>query len=459
MTTWRAAVGVGIAGLLLGAIGGCAARLPPEPPAITTPKFPEFIVPAPPPGLGTPAALERHDVGWRWLQSGDLRAAERNFQSALKQAPNFYPAEVGLGYVAFVKKNPKDSLLHFDRAVVSNPRYAPALAGRAEVLLATGENAAAVKSIEAALVADPSLEALRSRLQVLRLRNQQQDITTARKLAESGKLDEARTAYQAAIAASPQSPFLHRELAEIERRAGNVDAALDAAKKAAELELDEPRTHVLLGELYESKGDFAHAVEAFSTALSLQPDAALSEKVDALRSRAAVAAMPPEFRQIETAASVTRAQLSALLAVRLEPLLTQSRRVNAVVITDTRGNWASAHILTVARAGVMEVYANHTFQPDAIVRRADLAQAASHVLELIAARSPQLAAAWRNARTRKFPDVGPRHLNYQAVSLAVEAGVMSTAPGGSFELTRPVTGAEALAAVDKLQELGGRPLR
>ena len=124
---------------LMVVVTGCAPKTAPLPPAVTSPKFTDFVQPQPPPGLGTPAALERHDVGWRWLQSGDLRAAERNFQSALKQAPNFYPAEVGLGYVAFVKKNPKDSLLHFDRAVVSNPRYAPALAGRAEVLLATGE--------------------------------------------------------------------------------------------------------------------------------------------------------------------------------------------------------------------------------------------------------------------------------------------------------------------------------
>ena len=36
---------------------------------------------------------------------------------------------------------------------------------------------------------------------------------------------------------------------------------------------------------------------------------------------------------------------------------------------------------------------------------------------------------------------------------------MTTAPDGSFQLTRPVTGAEAVAAVDKLAELGGRPVR
>jgi hypothetical protein len=42
------------------------------------------------------------------------------------------------------------------------------------------------------------------------------------------------------------------------------------------------------------------------------------------------------------------------------------------------------------------------------------------------------------------------------VSLAVEAGVMSTLEDGSFQLTRPVTGREAVAAVGKLQELAGQ---
>jgi len=192
--------------------------------------------------------------------------------------------------------------------------------------------------------------------------------------------------------------------------------------------------------------------------VTLQPDDALGEKVEALRSRAMFEAMPAEYREIETSPTVTRAQLASLLAVRLEPLLAQARRVNAVVITDTRNSWASPYILSVARAGIMEVYPNHTFQPDQFVRRADLAAAASSVLELIASRSPVLGATWRSAR-RKFPDVGPRHLSYPAVSLTVEAGVMTTLEDGSFQLGQPVTGAEAVGAVNKLQELGGRPAK
>jgi tetratricopeptide (TPR) repeat protein len=446
------------AACLLILAAACAPKTIPAPPAVSTPKYPDYIFPAPPTGIGTPAAIERHQAGWGWLQAGDLRSAERNFSAALKQSPPFYPAEAGLGYVALAQKKHKESLVHFDRAVVMNPRYAPALGGRAEALLALGEEEEAVQSIEAALQADPSLTGLRTRIQVLRFRDQQQEIARARQLAEANKFDEARAAYIAAIEASPQSPFLHRELADVERRAGDLDSALDHAHKAAELEPEEPRAHVMLGEIYETRGEFARAADEFSSAVALQPDDALSAKIEDLRARAVFAAMPPEYRAIGDSPSLTRGQLAALLAVKLEPLLTGARNASAVVITDTRAHWAAPYILTVARSAVMDPFPNHTFQPDQVVLRADLARAVSRTLNLIAKRQPQLAAAWRSPR-RKFPDVPTGHLSYPAAALAVEAGVMTTAADGSFQLTRPVTGTEAIAAIDKLAQLGGHPAR
>ena len=43
--------------------------------------------------------------------------------------------------------------------------------------------------------------------------------------------------------------------------------------------------------------------------------------------------------------------------------------------------------------------------------------------------------------------------------MAVESGVMATLNDGTFQLTRPVTGQEALRAVKKLEELSGRKPR
>jgi tetratricopeptide (TPR) repeat protein len=421
-------------------------------PPPTSPRFPDFVYPAVPEGAGTPAVRERHEIGWRWLQAGDPRAAERNFQAALKQAPDFYPAAAGLGYAALARKDEKEAVEHFDRAVVANPRYAPALVGRGEALLALGDRQMALASLEAAMAADPRLEGLKSRVDVLRFQAQQEGVARARTLAEAGKLAEARTAYEAALAASPQSPFLHRELAFVEHRDGNLQAALAHALEAAKLDPYDARSLALAGEIYEAQGDYERAREAYASSVALEPNPALAEKIEGLRARAAFAAMPEEYRLIGTSPTVTREQLAALLGVRLEALVSRTRSQNAVVITDTRGSWAAPWILAVASAGLMEVYPNHTFQPHTLVRRGDLARAASRALSLIAAGNPALAAAWRETR-HTFPDVSPAHLSYPAASLAVTAGVMTTLEGGAFQLTRPVTGSEALAAVEKLEEL------
>jgi tetratricopeptide (TPR) repeat protein len=437
---------------LLLACAACGPKKVELPPPAAAAKYPDFVFPAVVEGLGTPAAVERHHAGWLWLQAGDLRAAQRNFETALKLSQGFYPAEAGLGYVGLAKKAENEAVTHFDRAVVANPRYAPALVGRGEALLAIGERDMALKSFEAAVVADPNLAPLRTRIEVLRVRMQQDDVALARKATEAGRHAEARQAYERAIAASPESPFLYRELAGVLRQEGNLDEALKQAVKVIELEPTDARGHVLLGEIHEARNDQPNALAAYEAAMAIEPTDTLHRKVDALREALALAALPLEFQQIATSEEISREQLAALVGVRLDPLLKRVGRTASVVITDTRGSWAGPWILSVTRAGVMEVYPNHTFQPAALVRRGELADAASRVLSLIAAQNPTLGAAWRSAK-RTFADVPPAHLSYSAASLSVEAGVMAPLADGTFQLARPITGPEAVAAVKKLEEL------
>jgi tetratricopeptide (TPR) repeat protein len=445
--------------LALGAGAGCNAN--PKltlPPAGAAPHFPDYVFPSVPARLAPPGVDALHELGWRWLQAGDPKSAERNFTAALKQAPGFYPSEAGLGYTALARKDAKEAASHFERALAANAAYAPALAGRGDALLTLGQRGQALSAFEAAVAADPQLASLRSRIEVLRFRGLQDDVDVARKAAEAGRLQDARLMYERTIAASPDSPFLYRELAIVEKREGNLTRALDHAQKAATLNPTESRNFITIGEIYEAQGDYGKASDAYATSVSLEPNEAIEAKLDDLKAKDAFAAMPTEYRSIETSQTVTRAQLAALIGVRLDDLLKRAPRSNSVVITDTRGSWAATWILSVARAGLMEVYPNHTFEPNVAVRRADLAQTASSALTLIASSNPKLAATLRTARGR-FPDVPPGHLNYQAASAAVESGVMTTTSDGTFQLSRPITGQEAVAAVGRLAELSGRQAR
>ena len=441
--------------VLAAAASSCAPKTAVPPVAPGEPRFPEFVFPKAAPDATADLQFQ-HETAWRFLQAGDLKAAERGFSSVVKQSPGFYPAEAGLGYTALARKDYKAALAHFERALAASSPYAPALVGRAQAYLAINEHARALESFDAALAADPSLVTVRHNADVLRLQVMQGGVGSARKAADEGRLADARAAYEQAILSSPQSPFLFRELALVELRDGRLPAALVHARKAVELEPGDSRNHIALGDVLEAQGDYPKAIEALTAAAAADPNEALNRRLEALRGKGALAALPEAYRAIETSPSITRAQLAALIGVQLDDVVKRAPERGGSVVTDVRDSWAAEWILPVTRAGFMEVFPNHTFQPNAVVRRGDLAAAVSRMLRAIAAGKPQLAARLQGARG-KFTDVPPGHLSYPAASVAVEGGVMAPLEDGSFQLTRPVSGAEALAAIRKLQELDGTP--
>jgi len=419
-------------------------------PIVTTPKFPEYVQPTVPPDLAGSLAVTGLERGWRFFQGGDNRSAERELAAGLKLAPSFYPAEAALGYIELSKKDGKTGLAHFDRAIELQGSYVPALVGRGQALLALNRDTEAIAAFGAALAVDPSLTELQRRIEVLRFRGLERDLAAAREAARSNRLEEAVRAYNAAIASSPESAFLYRELAVVERQTGAADSALTHFRKAVELEPSDAASLAQIGDLLETGGDSQGALAMYGQSLAIEPNAAVEAKRDGIIARAELMKLPEEYRAIESAPEVTRADLSALIGVRLSSLVLAMRSREPLVVTDVRPHWAETWIMAVARAGIIEPYANHTFMPRQVIRRADLAQAITKILERLG--TPVQARAWQSARG-KFSDISQGHLAYPAASVAVAAGVMTAANDGSFQPARLVTGAEAIEAVARLQAM------
>jgi tetratricopeptide (TPR) repeat protein len=438
--------------LLLAGAAGCTHAV--APPAVATaPKYPEFMFP----GLPAPVEprqaelLAQHDAAWRWLQAGDLTRAEREFQAVLKRSPGFYPSEAALGYLELARHNNQAALDHLDRVLQVHASYVPAAVGRGHALLAEGKEPEALAAFEAALKADPTLTDIGRRVEVLRARQAQERVTAARRAAQTGRLNEAVQAYEAAIAASPDSAFLFRDLADVEVKQGQKDQALVHYRKAIQLDPTDVPSRLRIAEMLEATDDIQGALAMYDEANNLEPSAEISRKRAALEARAAYLRLPAEYRAIPDAEAITRGDLAALIGLRLQPLLA-SVAAQPAVITDTRNYWAESWINETASAGVMDVFENHTFQPRTIVRRSDLAQAVSRLLKIVASRQPQLLKDWQS-RQQKMSDVGVSNLNYADASLSVSAGILPLLEGGSFQLTRAVTGAEAIDAVTKIEQL------
>jgi tetratricopeptide (TPR) repeat protein len=437
-------------------VSACAPKVIPAP-VVTTPKYPEFVRPAVPPGLAATVAATSHDRGWAFLQTGDLRTAEREFATALRVAPTFYPSETALGWLEMARKDAGAALPHFERALELNPQHADFAAsiGRAQALLALGREGDALAAFEAALALEPNDVDLAQRIEVLKFRGLEQGLARARDLARGGRLDDAVRAYTSAIASSPESPFLYRELAAVERQKGDLDAAQAHFEKAVSLDPTDARSVAQIGDILVEKGDIEGADKAYSDSLAIEPNEDVERRLDELRARVALSRLPAEYRAIDDAAQMTRGDLAALIGVRLAPLVQGgNRRADAALITDVRSHWAATWIMAVARAGVIEPYANHAFQPRGLVHRIDLAQAVARLLAQVAAQDPSRARAWDSARL-KFSDLSAAHIAYPAASAAVASGVMSTGPDASFQPSRVVSGAEAIEAVQKIEALAG----
>ena len=287
--------------------------------------------------------------------------ADRELQAAAAE-PGFYPGVAGRGYLALAREAYARAVDDFDAALGSEPDYVPALVGRGQALLGLDRSADALASFEAALAVDASLTEVRSRIDVLRFRVLQDEIDVARREAAAGRVDAAREAYERAIVASPDTGFLYRELAEVELTVGDLDAALQQARRATELGAMDGDAFATLARVYEARVDFASAADAFAQAARLTPDTARARALDVAAARARDTFLPDEFRAIGTRASITRGEMAALVGVRLPELLDTAGPAQ-VVVTDIQGHWAALWIAGAIRAGVMDEFPNHTFQP------------------------------------------------------------------------------------------------
>ena len=88
------------------------------------------------------------------------------------------------------------------------------------------------------------------------------------------------------------------------------------------------------------------------------------------------------------------------------------------------------------------MYQNNEFYPRMEVLRSMLVEAAYRVLELVGAAS--------GAPRPTLSDPPPEHLLYRPVQAIVGLGILELKANGDFDLLEPVSGAEAMRAIERL---------
>lgn len=427
--------------LALAALAAACAR--PAPRAPLPPDTEEYAFPTSAPGELTPKETERLEKAWLALRAGDVARAERDLQALLRNRPGLVAAETALGYARLRAGRLDEAQRLFEAILARREDYVPALIGAASTARRAGRGEDALELLRRAETAAPQDAGIRRKLAEARLQLTEHRLAEGRAAVAAGDRTGAERIYRAAIEDAPEVSGLRLELADLLSGQG------DRAGAIAVLEADphEDRQVLLrLAELQAAGQELDRALGTYRRILARDPrdDEALRQSVY-VRGQIELQSMPEEYRRIASAPTITRADLAALLAVKVSALSRVPQGTPPVAI-DISGSWARDHILKALAYDAMTVYPNHTFQPGATVRRGDVARAVQRVLDLLSHPAGSAPA---------LTDMSRGNLNYYPAARAVAAGLMDLTPAGAFEPWRPVSGAEAAQILDGLVRLVG----
>jgi len=418
--------------------GACAKRVAPPPP-----EGEDYASPVAAPGEVSAGEARELRAAWLDVLAGDPAAAARRYEGLLKRRPGLVPARVGLGYARLRGGRPADAAVLFEASLAARPDDVPALVGAGSAAFRRGDLDAAIGFYRRAQAVAPDDALVRRRLPSLRLQATERRMSLAQAALERGDAEAAVREYTGALEAAPEVAGVRIALAEILVARGDVPGAV--ALLEADPSGDRQAALRRAGLLMEQQ-DFARAAEAYRGLAALDPgDEAARAGERAARAGLELLSLPEEYRRLPEAVRITRADLAALVVVRVRALGRTGPGEPRVAV-DIGTSWAREYVARALALGIMEVYPNHTFQPEAIVRRVDLARAAARALERL---------GWPRSAAPVPADMSRAHLDYAAVERVLGAGLMSLGASGGFEPWRVVSGREAVEVMDALARLSG----
>ena len=422
---------------------GLASCATPRPVAAPPPPGGEYVFPSSPAGDLRPDQERRIQKAWQALLSGDPTVAERELQKALRRDPGLVPAETALAYVRLEQGRLAEAGRAFEAVLKRRTDYVPALAGSAQVAQRAGDTEGALRAYRRAVALAPEDALLRRRLAEVRIQLTEKRVADARAAMQAGHAEEAEAQYRAALEAAPEVAGLRMELASLLADRGDKAAAIEALRADP---TQDRQVLLRLGQMLTETKDLAGALEAYRRMLAKDPrDEEALRRSQEVRQALELLQMPEEYRAIAAAPRISRAELAALLGVKVTALSRVPSGPPKVAI-DISGSWAREHIIKALGMDLMNVYPNHTFQPGATVRRGELARAVARVLDLL---------RFAPAPTPALSDMTASNLYYAPAARTVAAGLMDLTPSGAFEAWRPVSGQEAVDVIEGLIRLVG----
>ena len=221
-------------------------------------------------GCGLASRNGSVDAGLKYQANGEYRAAYIEAKKVLQRDNKNGDAWLLLGQASLRLGNPKDALSDLESAKANNVSEERWAVPMGQALLATGQYDQLLKTLAADRPFEPKVKA---RVAVLR----------GDAYRGLGQLDQARTAYQAALTSDSKSPGALVGLAKLESIAHDANAASNHVQQALAAAPDNPQALVAKADLAFESGDLAGAEATYQKVLGFKnPDWLPQERFYAL---------------------------------------------------------------------------------------------------------------------------------------------------------------------------------
>jgi len=435
---------------LLAFLPSCAPRRPPRAVSVylENPLASESVE-----TLTSQESLRDFQKGWRQLESGDTHGAGEAFARLKRERDWRRPAQVAAGYVSLVDDHRSHAIAVFREVLSSMPSNLSALLGLAQGLEAEGSYEGAYEAYRSALAVSPTHSFAQLRADITRLQVTDGLVRRATESAAQGKVKDAISTYEKAVALSPDRASLYMEIGNLYLRQSDYPRAITYLQQAVDKEPQQTEVKSRLAEALFLNDNLEQAQGLYRELLEADPKNSdygtrLRMVEDAIKWRM----VPQQFKEIPSARVLSREMLAALIAVKVPEAVGQ--RPGGQDIAIDIGGWSREYVLQVVGSGIMDVYPGHLFAPREPVRRGEAASAAARVIRTLRDSHPVVRPP--KAAVRSPADVARGHIHYADIQTCLLHGLFQLDARGDFNPAYTMTGEEGVRLADSLAHLIGR---
>ncbi len=384
------------------------------------------------------------EEAWTNLTQGDGDRAKKALIK-LGQGSPLYLA--GLGYALYLLDDIQKAEEFFKAALLSNPDLILSHVGLAQIYQETGREDSAFTEFRNIIKLDPEHPWAKSRYTASKSQKTTLSLQEARAFVLAGETEKGKASYLKALFYSPKSVDAHFSLAGIYNKENNHQSALVHLKSASTYDPENSEILQLYGDILFSIRDYKKSLETYTKLSLLEPDnPQIKERLENIKSRLGIFELPSQYDNIPIREAVTKEDVAAVLGVKFKDIIKDPTQQPPIIV-DIATSWAAKFILKMTTIGLIDVYANHEFQPMKILNRAELAEILVRLIEYLDEKGHKFIQQIPLDRIQ-IADVTPSNFYHRPILTIISYDIMNLFSDKTFRPDTPITGRDTIRLFD-----------